>query len=362
MSNIGVLDKNLYIDPNIDVSDLAFFDVREEPFKVYGLYNYKSEPEFKRMPDDVARSISTGVTRLARHTSGGRVRFATTSKSIAIKAYMPNTCLMAHMPFTGSAGFDMFTEEPNMRIYKHVKTFVPPVELENGYISRYDFPDGQLRYITINFPLYNSLEKLEIGLAKDAVLKEGLGYKSDKPIVYYGSSITQGGCASRPGNAYQNIITRRLELDFINLGFSGNAKGEDAMTDYIRGLEMCAFVCDYDHNAPSPEHLRVTHRRMYERFREVQPKTPYIIVSKIDAVDTEDSIARREVIYETYKYARERGDRNVYFIDGAGVFRGYEDMTTVDTCHPNDLGFFLMAKAFGDEIEKALTQSPIEVK
>lgn len=158
---------------------------------------------------------------------------------------MPDTCLMAHMPFTGSAGFDMFVEEPNMRIYKHVKTFVPPVELENGYVSRYDFPDGQLRYITINFPLYNSLEKLEIGLAKDAELKDGLDYKSDLPIVYYGSSITQGGCASRPGNAYQNIIARRLELDFINLGFSGNAKGEDAMTDYLRGLKMCAFVCDY---------------------------------------------------------------------------------------------------------------------
>ncbi len=136
MSSIGSLDKNLYIDPNIDVSDLAFFDVRNEPFRVYGLYNYKNEPEFKRMPDDVAKSVGTGVAKLARHTAGGRVRFATTSKTIAIKAYMPDTCLMAHMPFTGSAGFDMFVEEANMRIYKHVKTFVPPVELKNGYVSR----------------------------------------------------------------------------------------------------------------------------------------------------------------------------------------------------------------------------------
>ena len=361
MADIGSLDKNLYIAPDVDISNLVFHDVRNEPFRVYGLYNYKNEPEFKRMPDDVAKSVSTGVERLARHTSGGRVRFATNSKTLAIKAYMPDTCLMPHMPFTGSAGFDVFVEEPNMRTYRHVKTFVPPVDLKNGYISRFDFPTEELRYITINFPLYNSLEKLEIGLCEDAVLEEGLKYKSELPIVYYGSSITQGGCASRPGNAYQNIIARRLELDFINLGFSGNAKGEDAMTDYLRGLDMCVFVCDYDHNALTPEDLLATHRRLYERFREVQPDTPYIIASKIDKVDTAESLKRREIIFDTYKYALSIGDKNVYFIDGAGVFRGYEDLTTVDTCHPNDLGFLLMANAFCDEIQKALAAKPISM-
>ena len=362
MSEIGSVDKNLYIPPDVDVSDLVFRDVRNAPFEVYGLYNYKNEPQFKRLPDSVGLSMGTGIARLYTHTAGGRVRFATNSKTLAIKAYMPDTCLMPHMPFSGSAGFDVFVEDDQMRTYQHVKTFVPPVDLKNGYISRFDFPTEELRYITINFPLYNSLEKLEIGLSDGAELSEGLKYKSELPIVYYGSSITQGGCASRPGNAYQNIIARRFELDFINLGFSGNAKGEDAMVDYIRSLDMLAFVCDYDHNAPDEEHLKKTHRRMYERFREAHPDTPYIMASKIDKVDSEACYARRDVIIDTFRYARSLGDNNVYFIDGAGIFRGFEDYTTVDTCHPNDLGFFLMANAFGDEIKKALEKSSANLK
>ncbi len=360
MSSVGNIDKNLYIDPNVDISTLTFYDVREEPFRVYGLYDYKNEPQFKRLPDSVGGSLGTGIAKLYKHTAGGRVRFATTSKTIAIKAYMSDACLMPHMAFSGSAGFDMFVEEPEMRIYRHVKTFVPPIDLKTGYISKMDFSDERLRYITINFPLYNTLDKLEIGLCEGATLGEGLKYRNELPIVYYGSSITQGGCASRPGNSYQSIISRRLELDFINLGFSGNAKGEDGIVDYIRSLDMLAFVCDYDHNANNAEQLERTHRRMYERFREVQPTTPYIMVSRIDNVHKSDAKARRDVIMNTYRYAKSLGDNNVYFIDGAGVFRGYEDMTTVDTCHPNDFGFFLMANAFCDELKIALSQYTIE--
>ena len=106
---------------------------------------------------------------------------------------------------------------------------------------------------------------------------------------------------------------------------------------------------------------------MYERFREVQPKTPYIMLSRVDIdsrIDAapEESVrmTNRQIVFDTYKYAKSQGDENVYFIDGAGIFKGYEDMATVDMCHPNDFGFFLMAKAIGDEIERALTQNSIK--
>ena len=353
-NRIDLIDKNLYIDPSVDVSALKFRDVKDDPFRVYGLYNYKNEPVFKRLPDSVGTSLGTGIEKLYKHTAGGRVRFSTDSKTIAIKSYMSIFTKMPHMPFSGSGGFDVFVEDPQTRTYKHVKTFIPPCDMDGGFVSKFEFSDRKLRYITINFPLYNVVDKLEIGLDADAKLGEGLDYKNDLPIVYYGSSITQGGCASRPGNSYQSIISRELELDFINLGFSGNAKGEDGIVDYIRGLDMLAFVCDYDHNALTVEHLLKTHKRMYERFREVQPNTPYIMASRIDKVDVPECADRRDVIFDTYRYARSLGDNNVYIIDGAGVFRGYEDMTTVDTCHPNDLGFYLMAKTFGDEIRKAL--------
>lgn len=358
------IDKNLAVSENVSIDDLDFFDVREEPFSVYGLYNYKNETEFKRLPDEVATAVNEGVAELSYHTAGGRVRFSTTSKSVAIRVTMPVVCRYPGGSLLTGSGLDMFVEEPNYRIYRLAKAFVPPLEMENGYIARFNFPNEQLRYITVHFPLYNPVTSLEIGVTKGAFLGEGLKYRSELPIVYYGSSITQGGSASRPGNAYQNVISRRLELDHINLGFSGSGKGEDAIVDYIKSLKMCAFVCDYDHNAPNPEHLEATHLKMYKSIREAHPTIPYIMMSKVDFDYTDgeagtlynQSILRRNVIFETYRYAKSIGDKNVYFIDGESVFRGSEDMTTVDTIHPGDLGFKLMSDAIEATLKRAFSQ------
>ena len=364
------VDKNLIIETDVDTEDLRFYDVREAPFRVYGLYDYKNEPEFKRMPDDAAKAVSAEVAVLAKCTAGGRVRFSTTSRHIAIRALMPCVNRYPHMPLSGGSGFDLFVEEPTFRLYRHAKTFIPPLGMKNGYVSRFEFPDSRLRYITIHFPTYNPLISLEIGLEEGAVLDSGLDYRSELPIVYYGSSITQGGCASRPGNAYQSIVTRALELDHINLGFSGSGRGEDEIVDYMRSLPMYAFVCDFDHNASTIADLKRTHLRMYQRIREAHPDVPYLMISKVDfdqaygstLVDNtppdtyHSSVTRRNVIMDTYRYAREMGDRNVYFIDGESVFRGYSDMTTVDTVHPGDLGFMLMARAVTETLKRAITQ------
>jgi hypothetical protein len=182
-------------------------------------------------------------------------------------------------------------------------------------------------------------------------------YRSLDPIVYYGSSITQGGCCSRPGNAYQAVVSRRFNIDFVNLGFSGNAKGEAAMAEYIAGLPMSVFVLDYDHNAPNPEFLEQTHYDFFKIIRDARPELPIVMMSKCDldsgARTTNDK--RRRVIMETYRKSRENGDENVYFIDGAEVYRGtYEDMCTVDKCHPNDLGFALMADAVEAQLKRVL--------
>ena len=371
--NAQSVDKNLIIATDVDTGDLRFYDVREAPFRVYGLYDYKNEPEFKRMPDDAAKAVSAEVAVLARCTAGGRVRFSTTSRHIAIRALMPCVNRYPHMPLSGGSGFDLFVEEPTFRLYRHAKTFIPPLGMKNGYVSRFEFPDSRLRYITIHFPCYNPLISLEIGLDKDAALGEGLAYRSELPIVYYGSSITQGGCASRPGNVYQNIVTRSLELDHINLGFSGSGRGEDEIVDYMKTLGMYAFVCDFDHNARTIADLERTHLRMYRGIREAHPDVPYIMISKVDfdqaygSTETDNtppdtyhsSVTRRNIIMDTYRYARAQGDRNVYFIDGESVFRGYSDMTTVDTVHPGDLGFMLMAKAVTETLKRAITQKYI---
>jgi len=116
-------------------------------------------------------------------------------------------------------------------------------------------------------------------LDKNARVNGGKKYRDELPILYYGSSITQGGCASRPDHAYQALIAKWNNIDYINLGFSGNAKGEDIMVDYLASMDCGLFVCDYDHNAPTAEYLKNTHYCLYKRYREKQPSwLPLVLV------------------------------------------------------------------------------------
>lgn len=210
------------------------------------------------MPENIARGVSEGVYVLHSNTAGGRVRFVTDSPYIAIYAKMDGLGKMPHFALTGSIGFDLYVDN------YYTNTFVPPFDIKDGYESIFEFEKKEQREITIDFPLYSNVNELYIGLQEDSFLAEAKPYKNVKPIVYYGSSITQGGCASRPGMSYQAIISRIFNYDYINLGFSGSAKAEDEMIEYIKNLDMSIFVYDYDHNAPTVEHLKKTHEKMFK--------------------------------------------------------------------------------------------------
>ena len=177
------------------------------------------------------------------------------------------------------------------------------------------------------------------------MLKEAPGYLNEKPVVTYGSSITQGGCASRPGMSYQAILSRKLNCDYVNLGFSGSAKGEDEMIDYISNLDMSLFILDYDYNAPSCEHLKNTHEKLFKAVRKNHPDLPVIMMCRPKHILTGEECERRETIETTYKNALEKGDNNVYFIDGAELTSLCGNEGTVDSCHPTDFGFNSMAEA-----------------
>lgn len=353
-NDISKIDKNFKITTNLSEKDIQFHDVRREPFRGYGLNRFSEGNQFRRMPEEVARATSEGVYYLHTNTAGGRVRFKTNSEYIAIKAIMPDVCHMPHMPLSGSSGFDMYEYKNGKHTY--VVSLIPPADLKNGFESVKHFGANEMRDLIINFPLYNNLNSLYIGLQSSAVLQQGEEYSQAKPVLYYGSSITQGGCASRPGNSYQAIISRKLDCDYINLGFSGSGKAEEAIANYMASSDISAFVCDYDYNAPSVEYLEQTHGRLYNIFRTKQPLTPIIMISKPDfdrAAD--DNNKRRAIILETYLSAVKSGDKNVYFIDGETLF-GQEnrDCCTVDGCHPNDLGFERMATVIGGVLEKIL--------
>ena len=210
-----------------------------------------------------------------------------------------------------------------------------------GYTDGYDDIIGQpwlpkgCKEITINFPLYSGVTELWIGLNRNSTLEKRADYKIGRPVLYYGSSITQGGCASRPGMAYETIISRRLDADFINLGSNGSARAEQPIADYLASLDPVVFVMDYDYNAPDPEYLAKTHENLYRTFRVAHPDTPVIMVGKSDFwLCNESNMERRDVIYRTYNNARLRGEK-VIFIDDHSLFpTNMREECTVDNCHP----------------------------
>ena len=345
--HITEIDKNFKVETSFEREGLVFKNALDEPFRIYGVFH--DGEIYRRVPDGVAETVNPGVHRLARNSAGGRVRFITDSPYIAIKAVINGPATWSHMPLTASTGFDLYVKEGERFVPR--KTFVPPFRFDGHYDSVYDFVGSGERLVVIDFPLYNTVSDLYIGFKEGSVLKAAPDYKYEKPIVYYGSSITQGGCASRPGMSYQAIIERKYDANYINLGFSGNGKGEDTMAEYIAGLDLSMFVYDYDHNAPTNEHYKATHDRFYKIIRKAHPDIPVIMMTRPKAILSEEEKARRAVVETSYKNAIAAGDKRVYFIDGAALTALSGNEGTVDSCHPTDFGFASMARALLSLIE-----------
>ncbi len=330
-----------------EISGMTTYDVLKPPFKIYGLKHGKNG--FYRMDTEVTEKANDGVRILNYNTAGGRIRFSTNSRRIILTATLTDVFFMTHMPLTGSSSFSIYCNGEYCGVFRAAS----PKEYNGTWTSELTLPEGE-KDVVIFFPLYNNVKNVQISLEREATLSEGKEYKTELPIVFYGSSITQGGCASQPGNAYSAMLSRALDADFINLGFSGSCKGELPMADYMGKLPMKLFVYDYDHNAPSSEFLGETHESFFVRFRSLNPTVPVIMLSVADKGFGEEEISKRkEIIKKTYENALNSGDKNVYFIDGQEIYKetGLCN-STVDCCHPNDLGFFAFYKAIKETIER----------
>lgn len=345
------IDKNFDLHIELNKDDIVWHESDQSPFVVYGAY---STNPYKRIPSEVAKNTSEGVEILHTNTAGIRIRFRTNSPYLAIHVEWDEQTKFPHMAITGTSCFDLYSYNPITQKQSFIIPMCCPVDAPTGFDGLCEL-SGEMKDYVLNFPLYNNVSKLYIGVKEGSDFEEPAKYINDLPVVFYGSSITQGGCASRPGSSYQNILSRKLNFDFINLGFSGNGKAEDAIVDYMAGLEMSVFVSDYDHNAPDPEYLKSTHYKMYQKIRERHPDVPYIMLTKPDYNFVRENDLRRVVVMESFCKAILGGDKNVYFVDGASIFRDDEfDCCTVDGCHPTDLGFSNFAKALYPTLKVAL--------
>ena len=348
--DIANIDKNF--ENTFSSEGMKIYNVNDAPFKLYGLCREDGELDYKRLPHSFPPKVNNPVvTAVYKKTAGLRMRFKTDSARIILKCNLPEKANIPHMALTGSSCFDMYVDG------KYFNVFRPGIDangkysedknMDGGYASGYTFnKEKKMREILIHFPLYNEVSDVFIGLEEGAQVLPTDGYATEKPVVFYGSSITQGACASHPGNSYIAMLARKFDFNYINLGFSGGCRAELEFARYIAGLDLSAFVLDYDHNAPSCADLEATHEPFFKEYRKLRPDVPVIFISASDHCSgLESRMKRREVIRKTYENALAAGDKNVYFVDG---LKAYEEVgvefCTVDNAHPNDLGFYLIYK------------------
>ena len=356
MSDLSKIDKNYKIETKIKKDDIKFHSVDEEGFQIHGIF--KEGENYVRLPKDVAYTVNEGLEYLHYFTAGGRLRFRTDSPYVALNINLRSVGKVPHLSLLNCAGFDLYAAE-DTKTFIHRGSFIPPYNTDGKHEGIVELEEKKMRDICINFPLFSGVREVFVGLSSDAKIEKATPYSNDKPVVFYGSSITNGSAASRPGMAYTEILSRRYNLDYINLGFSGSARAEDTIIEYIKNLDMSMYVHDYDHNAPTNEHLEATHEKMFLAIREAHPDIPIIIMTRPQYETTESLRRRYDIIKKTYDNAISRGDKNVYYLEGSELSALAGNDWSVDRIHPTDLGFFSMAAAVGKVIEKILEKNKL---
>ncbi|MBQ6184178.1 MAG: hypothetical protein IJK33_09870 [Clostridia bacterium] len=334
--------------------EYVYINADNEIFEIGGLLPpHLNHGEYYRLDASKRSEYHDGKDTLSDCTSGGTLRFYTDADRFVLKVKYRSCCLgMHHFCDRGVYGFDMYLGTGTDKTYcgAMMQTFADN-PTENAQILK--MPQGY-KEVTVEFPLYGGIQTLDIGIPRGAHIAKPAP-RTFKPVAFYGSSITQGGCVSRPGSMYSNIICRALDCDNINMGYSGSAFGEQYVAEWIGERDISAFVMDYDYNSRSVEELDATHEPFYETVRNAHPDIPILIVTHPCFWDvTENDRKKSRICRRTYDKMKKRGD-NVYFIDGGRFFPApMKDLFCVDNLHPNDLGHYYMAKAIYPVLARAL--------
>lgn len=333
----------------------SYISIFTPPIDISGFPNLKENGnQLYRLLLTDKDKYSSGNNWLAWSTSGGRVRFRTDATSLKIEVmlqYSNSAAGMQEFTLGGISGIDVYVGTGTAREFNcSIEPATEPTY--NGTVTL----DSGTKEVMINLPLYAGIKSFVIGFPEESKIAEPLPYTYEKPIVFYGSSITQGQCASRAGTSYINVLGRALDSNIVNLGFWGTAFGETEVAEYIASIEMSAFVFDYDYNANTLEKLSETHYPFYNIVRAAHPDIPIIFVSRCNYSNSDtDAVQCRRHIIENFNKAKAEGDNNVYFVDGSLFFaNGITSSYTLDGMHPNDMGFMRMAEDIYPVLKEAL--------
>jgi hypothetical protein len=350
--DIAKYDKNMALEGVVVTNGIKWIDGRQLPIE--GRAFDDVEHYYDRLPAGVTANVNRGVRAMKHNTSGMQFRFSTDSKKLSFKwvPYSGNLA-MDHMPSTGVSGIDVYRYDAGRGRWLYVKT---------GRIGK--AKGGQLQIpwtpgtpCLVNLPLYNGVKEFSLGVEPDATVSALGPRKSgvDKPVVFYGTSITHGGCCSRPGMAFVNIVGRDLDVPVVNLGFSGSGVMEFEMSEHLARIDASCYVLDCLWNMVLKGKGRSVEEN-YEPFirnlRAKRPDVPIVMAEACDVYcgrqDDKDKFVKR-----LYDRLVAEGWKNLVYLPKEGMYP--DDFEgTVDGVHPNDWGMMSLARAFGGAVRKAL--------
>src|SRR5688572_13173164 len=346
--------KTAKVDPDTGVH---WYDIR--PLGVEGQGWADTKAPFDRLPAKAEKTARPPVWSLSRHSTGLCVRFVTDATTIHARWTVTNKNLaMPHMPATGVSGLDLYVKSANGK-WQWVANGRPTAETNTAQLAT-GLAAGEKEYL-LYLPLYNGVSSVELGLPKGTSLKKADPRPADKqtPIVFYGTSITQGGCASRPGMVHTAILGRMFDRPVINLGFSGNGTLDPDIAALLGELDAAVFVLDCLPNL-NPAQVAERTEPFVKAFRKLKPTTPILLVEDrtyanapaLPALAKRNADSRAE-----YKKAFDAlvaaGDKNLHYLRGDKLI-GDDGEGTVDGSHPTDLGFMRQAEAFAEALKPLL--------
>lgn len=358
-----------------DVAGIRWWAPDEAPLRLSGFAWYEQDRALRRLPKSSSGAVPEAVDALAEATTGGQVSLRTDARRLLVAARMAGPARMDHMPPTGQSGFDCYIGEPGALTHAGVARFEPD---RTDYVATVlDLPEAEpdrVREVVVNFPLYQGVQEVAIGIPEDAQVAAPTPYVRPGQIILYGTSVTQGGCASRPGMVHSNILGRALQMPVVNLGFSGNGRGEPEVAKVIATApDPALFILDYEGNSGGADALARTLPEFIAILRAAHPDVPILVLTRVRyaregafATITERRLACRAVAREVVTSLQAQGDEQLHLFEcGDLIPEAVVDECSVDGAHLTDLGFWFMADGLLPVVRALVAgsdQSPTEIR
>jgi hypothetical protein len=331
---------------------LKYYDGQE--FTIIGRFH--SEKTYARFPLKYKNILRQDVWDLGQQSAGESIRFNTNATKIVVRWTVKGDKTMDPMSATGIGGIDLYAFVDGRWMFMNTGQV-------QGNTNEYTLvtTGGEIfREYLLNLPLHDGLVSLSIGIDQNAIISNPKDNYliAQKPIVYYGSSIAQGVCASRPGMAFTNILSRAMDRSFINLGFCGNGTFDLSVGEAMCEVNAALYVIDCTPNT-NKELIYDRAVGLVKFLKEKRPEIPVLLIDCYDyeigfikSIDSENEKKRIE-LRRAFAFLKSTGIQQLYYKSGEGLV-GNDHEGTVDDVHPNDLGMMRIAEALQPEIQKII--------